>query len=246
MRQRLIALGVILLALTMIIVVIQRSLPGDLVYAMKTNVIERSVGFLHFSVKNHTRYEVQTLQERLHEALLVLRTPTRSNNSIDTLAIHIEQNAESILQGMREQSGTDDAEVADLAVRMSGMISAYNGLFRSAPQEGIHKLLGVMERLQANIRKTGEKPLHAIAIGASGIDTQVVASASIQSAKAALKKAVIANDSPLTAKFSAATDALTTAESAWNEKHYSEAFELGNRAKSLAVEIHILRDASLE
>ncbi len=241
MRQRLIAIGIIVVSGVIMLVVVSRSLPGDMMYIAKINVIERFVGLLQFSVKNHTRYELHMLEERLHETNMILQTHASSNKSLQELAVLIEKSTERILEGMREQAGVDDGEVADIAVRAGALISAYGNIFRHTDREGLDDLNNVLARADTRIRKSGEQSIHGILTQKTGMDTEGIAREALRAARATMLDVITTVGDNLDAKISASDDALRAAEEKLQERKYSDVFELSNRVKALAIEREILK-----
>ncbi len=215
------------------------SLPGDMLYGMKTSVNEPAFSFAAFTLPARTNAAVAQAQERLREAASLASTRRLDVTSASTLAKAFMDRSNEAVAGI-DKLALEHAEAGAVAasVYASGL-NAYAAMFQRLPAETSAPLLAGIAKAQEQLGTVSVRATRALIGGRAGADLQAAAERAMTAAAVAIRDAQDTVDSRLHGaagdlRLSVAEDALAAANANAKDGKHADAFELALRARAQA------------
>jgi hypothetical protein len=110
------------------------SLPGERLFAMKVNVLERGIAMTKFTKSSQASYAIARMEKRLNELLVLKRdTATSSEETLTTIASLSQNHAQEAVDAIAQSDRTPESRINSLA-RITTVAKAQETLAQEFPE----------------------------------------------------------------------------------------------------------------
>ncbi|HRH93488.1 MAG TPA: DUF5667 domain-containing protein [Candidatus Peribacteria bacterium] len=230
-----------------------RSLPGDILYVLKTSIDEPLTALeSSFSAESRTQVAASQAEARLVEAEHLAAQQRLDPATAKMLTVSFNARSGDAIRGIDELALGNAEAGASIASLFTAALSAHAGVLQGLPGNEAAMMLSEVAKARATLEVTGNRTTRALLSGRAGADMESAAWHAIEQAGSEIVAARYAAASPAgmhaaagqELQLSAAEDALAAAKDKQDAKVYIDAFNLALRARGQAHAVRIVSDAA--
>lgn len=232
--------------------VANRSVPGDVLYAMKTQVNEPTLTLLAFTTEGRTTLAMAHAESRLREIEQLAAGGTLDQQRADALTLSFLSRSAAAIAGIDELALTNAEAGAVHAALFAATLNAHITVLQKFTGEHVAMVLANVSETQTRLAVIGNRATRTLLSGRAGADLEAAAGRAMRLASGEIetlqKHAAMRVQTGMHAaggedlQLSVAQDALAAARVKSDAKSFSEAFELALRARAQAVAAKVMVD----